>query len=109
MNIVERDDHIYRNEFEPRVYLYVLKDRVTQAIRYVGYSCNPYSRFKAHLTGRSLVFQQWLSDLSLAGSGIEMCVVAYVPADVMPEDEERRLIRQYLAAGCDLLNRQQRD
>jgi len=91
----------------PPVYLYVLIDPETAAIRYIGKALDPNKRYRKHLmpcylkdgTYRS----RWLQHLVSRGLKPRQVIIDVVPFDDW-QDAERRYIATYRALGCPLTN-----
>lgn len=90
-------------------YIYVLRDPVTQRVRYVGFTENPHRRLSLHVrdasreqhTGRRL--KAWIEALQEKSCAPEMCIIEMVSKGESRQ-AEKRWCDHYLAAGDDLCN-----
>jgi predicted GIY-YIG superfamily endonuclease/predicted transcriptional regulator len=91
---------------EGAVYIYVLKDPDTGAVRYVGLTRNPHVRLYQHVNGLSVdppQKKEWVATLAAAGKAPALEVVD-VCAEADALAAEARWIECYRSQGADLLN-----
>lgn len=86
-----------------RCVVYGLQDPDTQALRYIGRTCDLPSRLRDHAKGRrgGAALREWLRSLD-GPPPYRVLFRSYDGAEC--EERERELIAQYREAGADLLN-----
>lgn len=100
------------------VWLYVLEDPRTNAVRYVGSTTNPEKRMERHLSPLSWIGlkKTWFEDLRDAGLKPRMRIIhspllrgkrGKTPKAIPAEERfihERQAIIGFIRRGCDLVN-----
>lgn len=89
-------------------YIYGLRDPRTKKIRYIGKADNPKNRLQNHLCPSNLVRKkhtsQWLALLKRLGLKPILVILQELDNDEDWEAAERRWIKNFKDAGCDLTN-----
>jgi hypothetical protein len=83
-------------------FIYGLHDPRTGALRYVGKSVDPQSRYAGHMTQPHSSVRGWIQSLTAAGLRPEMRILERCTSDGI--SEEMQWIQKSLADGCELLN-----
>ena len=85
-------------------YVYLLKDPDTKEVRYVGVSWFPAQRLEQHVNYPAPRQAAWIDGLTLRGLSPILVVLGGTDDRNRALRIETRLIRRYLARGCDILN-----
>lgn len=87
-------------------YIYVLKDPITNKIRYVGKSNKPEYRFKNHINNcrdKNTRKRNWINELRKEKIKPILEIIDIVPVEEWKK-YEKIYIKKYIESGCDLVN-----